>query len=115
MYRSVRKQLAYMVGRQQLCLELSDDLPDKSELTCIMSNAHVNDHFHSLAREVSYIYYFFIWLIQINVHKNLMGFCCLKFVVCSIFLKLCKNKNQLTTLYITFLNYIYFFKCVKYC
>lgn len=49
---SIRKQLAYMVGRQQLCLELSDDLPDKSELTCIMSNAHVNDHFHSLAREL---------------------------------------------------------------
>lgn len=49
---SVRKQLAYMVGRQQLVLELSDDLPDKAELTTIMSNAHVNDHFHSLAREL---------------------------------------------------------------
>ncbi|XP_075233916.1 regulatory particle non-ATPase 1 [Lycorma delicatula] len=49
---SVRKQLAYMVGRQQLVLELSDDLPDKGELTTIMSNAHVNDHFHSLAREL---------------------------------------------------------------
>ncbi|CAH1404966.1 unnamed protein product [Nezara viridula] len=48
----VRKQLAFMVGRQQLSLELSDDLPDKSDLTNIMSNAHVNDHFHSLGREL---------------------------------------------------------------
>ncbi|XP_014253603.1 26S proteasome non-ATPase regulatory subunit 2 [Cimex lectularius] len=48
----VRKQLAFMVGRQQLSLELSNDLPDKSDLTNIMSNAHVNDHFHSLAREL---------------------------------------------------------------
>ncbi|BES96279.1 26S proteasome [Nesidiocoris tenuis] len=48
----IRKQLAYMVGRQQLSLELSDDLPDKGDLTIIMSNAHVNDHFHSLAREL---------------------------------------------------------------
>lgn len=48
----VRKQLAYMVARQQLSLELSDDLPDKSDLTHIMSNAHVNEHFHSLAREL---------------------------------------------------------------
>ncbi|XP_073969023.1 regulatory particle non-ATPase 1 [Rhodnius prolixus] len=48
----VRKQLAFMVGRQQLSLELSSDLPDKSDLTIIMSNTHVNDHFHSLAREL---------------------------------------------------------------
>ncbi|KAK9502033.1 hypothetical protein O3M35_012641 [Rhynocoris fuscipes] len=48
----VRKQLAFMVGRQQLSLELSNDLPDKSDLTIIMSNTHVNDHFHSLAREL---------------------------------------------------------------
>ncbi|XP_046667519.1 26S proteasome non-ATPase regulatory subunit 2 [Homalodisca vitripennis] len=49
---SVRKQLAYTVGRQQLCLELSDDLVDKSDLSTIMSNSHVNDHFHGLAREL---------------------------------------------------------------
>jgi len=48
----VRKQLAFMVGRQQLSLELSDDLPDKSDLAIIMSNAHVSDHFHCLAREL---------------------------------------------------------------
>lgn len=48
----VRKQLAFMVGRQQLSLELNSDLPDKSDLTIIMSNTHVNDHFHSLAREL---------------------------------------------------------------
>lgn len=50
-----------MVGRQQLVLELSDDLPDKAELTTIMSNAHVNDHFHSLAREVIFISAFFFF------------------------------------------------------
>ncbi|KAL1138199.1 hypothetical protein AAG570_009891 [Ranatra chinensis] len=48
----VRKQLAFMVGRQQLSLDLNDDLPDKTDLTIIMSNVHVNDHFHSLAREL---------------------------------------------------------------
>uniref|UniRef100_A0A1B6BXI5 26S proteasome non-ATPase regulatory subunit 2 n=1 Tax=Clastoptera arizonana TaxID=38151 RepID=A0A1B6BXI5_9HEMI len=49
---SVRKQLAYMVGRQQLCIDLPDEIPDKSELQCVMSNSHISDHFHSLAREL---------------------------------------------------------------
>lgn len=45
-----------MVGRQQLTLELSDDLLDKQDLMIIMSNAHVNDHFQTLAREVGNIF-----------------------------------------------------------
>lgn len=41
-----------MAGRQHISLELSDDLADKQDLVQIMSNSHINDHFHSLAREV---------------------------------------------------------------
>lgn len=48
----IRKQLAYMVGRQHVPLELSDDLTDKDELVTIMSNSHVNEHFHGLGREL---------------------------------------------------------------
>lgn len=53
--RVVRKQLAYMAGRQHISLELSDDLTDKGDLVQIMSNSHINDHFHSLAREVCFL------------------------------------------------------------
>lgn len=42
-----------MVGRQHVPLELSDDLTDKDELVTIMSNSHVNEHFHGLGREVN--------------------------------------------------------------
>ena len=41
-----------MAGRQHISLELNDDLVDKQDLVQIMSNSHINDHFHSLAREV---------------------------------------------------------------
>ncbi|KAI1301580.1 26S proteasome non-ATPase regulatory subunit 2 [Halotydeus destructor] len=46
---NVQKQMAYMVGRQQVFL--SDDNLD-SDLTDIMSNAQLNSHFLSLAREL---------------------------------------------------------------
>jgi len=52
--RVVRKQLAYMLGRQYVGLELNDEPKDKADLTNIMSNSHINEHFNSLAREVSY-------------------------------------------------------------
>ncbi|KAI5693728.1 hypothetical protein M8J75_004530 [Diaphorina citri] len=48
----VRKQLAYMAGRQQITIELPDEMPDKNDLQIIMTNSHINDHFHSLAREL---------------------------------------------------------------
>lgn len=51
--RVVRKQLAYMLGRQYVGLELNDEPKDKADLTNIMSNSHINEHFNSLAREVS--------------------------------------------------------------
>ena len=44
--------MAFIAGRQHISLELSDDLTDKADLVQIMSNSHINDHFHSLAREV---------------------------------------------------------------
>ncbi|XKL63369.1 hypothetical protein PGB90_005733 [Kerria lacca] len=49
---TIRKQLAFMAGRQHINLEISDDLTDKADLVQIMSNSHINDHFHSLAREL---------------------------------------------------------------
>lgn len=48
----VQKQLAYMLGRQQIFLELPDDIEEYDELTEIMSNAHLNNHFLALAREL---------------------------------------------------------------
>lgn len=51
--RVVRKQLAYMLGRQYVGLELDDEPKDKADLTSIMSNNHINEHFNSLAREVN--------------------------------------------------------------
>lgn len=47
----IRKQMAYMLGRQQIFLEL-DDLPDADDLTELMSNANLNTNFLALAREV---------------------------------------------------------------
>merc|ERR1719462_906379 len=45
----VQKQLAYMLGRHQFYLELSEDRDDYDDLTEIMSNSHLNNHFHNLA------------------------------------------------------------------
>lgn len=42
-----------MLGRQYVGLELNDEPKDKGDLTNIMSNSHINEHFNSLAREVS--------------------------------------------------------------
>ena len=41
-----------MLGRQQIFLELPDDIEEFDELTEIMSNAHLNNNFLALAREV---------------------------------------------------------------
>ncbi|XP_078333665.1 26S proteasome non-ATPase regulatory subunit 2-like [Crassostrea virginica] len=48
----MQKQLAYMLGRQQIFLELSDDVEEYDELTEIMSNANLNNNFMALAREL---------------------------------------------------------------
>lgn len=51
----MQKQLAYMLGRQQIFLELSDDVEEYDELTEIMSNANLNNNFMALAREVRFV------------------------------------------------------------
>ena len=50
----VQKQMAYMLGRQQIFLELDEDMVDSEELTELMSNSHLNNNFLALAREVKY-------------------------------------------------------------
>lgn len=59
--RLMQKQLAYMLGRQQIFLELSDDVEEYDELTEIMSNANLNNNFMALAREVGSL--------QLNMYK----------------------------------------------
>ena len=50
----VQKQMTYMLGRQQIFLELDEDMVDSEELTELMSNSHLNNNFLALAREVKY-------------------------------------------------------------
>lgn len=54
LFRVMQKQLSYMLGRQQIFLELNDEVEESDELTEIMSNAPLNGAFLSLAREVSF-------------------------------------------------------------
>ena len=42
-----------MLGRQQIFLELNENMVEYDDLVEIMSNAHLNNHFLNLAREVS--------------------------------------------------------------
>lgn len=51
---STQKQLAYMLGRQQVFLELPEGFSSdiQEDLVDIMSNAHLNNHFLNLAREL---------------------------------------------------------------
>ncbi|XP_064634974.1 26S proteasome non-ATPase regulatory subunit 2-like [Lineus longissimus] len=48
----IQKQLAFMLGSQQIYLELNDELEDYDDLVEIMSNAHLNNNFLALAREL---------------------------------------------------------------
>ncbi|XP_071853454.1 26S proteasome non-ATPase regulatory subunit 2-like [Apostichopus japonicus] len=50
--KHVQKQLAYMLGCQQIFLESAEELDDGEELVEIMSNSQLNTHFLSLAREL---------------------------------------------------------------
>jgi hypothetical protein len=45
-------QLAFMLGRQQVFLELPDTMEDCEDLNEILSNANLSNHFVALAREV---------------------------------------------------------------
>lgn len=46
----MQKQLALILGRQQVFLEVDSDLDEMADLTEIMSNAQLNTNFLSLAR-----------------------------------------------------------------
>lgn len=49
----LRKQLAFMLGRQQIFLTLDDkDCLNSEDLSDIMSNVHLNTNFLALGREV---------------------------------------------------------------
>lgn len=49
----LRKQLAFMLGRQQIFLTLEDkDCSNSEDLSDIMSNVHLNTNFLALGREV---------------------------------------------------------------
>jgi 26S proteasome regulatory subunit N1 len=41
-----------MLGRQQIFLELEEDMEESEDLAEIMSNAHLNSNFLALAREL---------------------------------------------------------------
>ncbi|XP_068149198.1 26S proteasome non-ATPase regulatory subunit 2 [Drosophila tropicalis] len=49
---AMQKQLAFMLARQQVCLELDESVADYDDLMEIMSNANLNKHFLNLAREL---------------------------------------------------------------
>ncbi|XP_067006759.2 26S proteasome non-ATPase regulatory subunit 2 [Anabrus simplex] len=51
----MRRQLAYMGGRQHVILEIPEEEEDEYELKNIMSNTHISDHFHNLARELDIV------------------------------------------------------------
>ncbi|KAM7286914.1 26S proteasome non-ATPase regulatory subunit 2 [Ixodes scapularis] len=48
----VQKQMAFMLGRQQMFLEPSDEIENYDDLAEIVSNTSINDHFMALAREL---------------------------------------------------------------
>ncbi|RUS76686.1 hypothetical protein EGW08_015541 [Elysia chlorotica] len=48
----VKKQLAYMLGRQQISLELHEMMDDREDLREIIANGQLNQNFLTLAREL---------------------------------------------------------------
>ncbi|KAJ8986255.1 hypothetical protein NQ317_009963 [Molorchus minor] len=49
---AVQKQLAFMLGRQQIYIEIPETTPEYEDLIEIMANCHLNNHFLNLAREL---------------------------------------------------------------
>uniref|UniRef100_U5EY74 26S proteasome non-ATPase regulatory subunit 2 n=1 Tax=Corethrella appendiculata TaxID=1370023 RepID=U5EY74_9DIPT len=49
---AIQKQLAFMLGRQQIYMEMNEEINDYEDLREIMSNAHLNNHFLNLGREL---------------------------------------------------------------
>jgi len=53
--RHVRMQLAFMLGRQQVYIEVPEEMEDAEDLVEILSNANLSNNFLSLARELDII------------------------------------------------------------
>ena len=53
-HRVVQKQMAFMLGRHGVFLELSEDVEEYEDLTEIMSNVQLNSNFLVLAREMRF-------------------------------------------------------------
>lgn len=52
LFSVIQKQMAFMLGRHGVFLELNEDVEDYEDLTEIMSNVQLNSNFLALAREV---------------------------------------------------------------
>lgn len=52
--KSIRRQMAFLVGRQRICLDLSEEEADAdSELADCLNNTKLTDHFKLLAKELN--------------------------------------------------------------
>nr|XP_022908061.1 26S proteasome non-ATPase regulatory subunit 2 [Onthophagus taurus] len=49
---AIQKQMAFMLGRQQIYIEINESTPEYEDLIEIMANCHLNNHFLNLAREL---------------------------------------------------------------
>ncbi|XP_017771918.1 PREDICTED: 26S proteasome non-ATPase regulatory subunit 2 [Nicrophorus vespilloides] len=49
---TMQKQLAFMLGRQQIFIDINESTPEYDDLIEIMANCHLNNHFLNLAREL---------------------------------------------------------------
>uniref|UniRef100_A0A1B6D744 26S proteasome non-ATPase regulatory subunit 2 n=2 Tax=Clastoptera arizonana TaxID=38151 RepID=A0A1B6D744_9HEMI len=72
----VRKQLAFMAGRQQLQITINDEIEDKNELDDIINNILISSNFHNLARELDIVEpkmpddVYKMWLENINMRPK---------------------------------------------
>ncbi|KAL1493428.1 hypothetical protein ABEB36_011485 [Hypothenemus hampei] len=49
---TIQKQLAFMLGRQHIYIEIPETIQEYEDLSEIMANCHLNNHFLNLAREL---------------------------------------------------------------
>lgn len=52
--------MAFIAGRQQICVEFSDNIEEKEELENITCNSFLNHLFNMLGREVIYVFFFYL-------------------------------------------------------
>ena len=66
----IQKQMAYILGRLKIFLELDEDADDAEDLGEIISNSHLNNNFLALAREV-YLILDFKLRVRIDIHPSI--------------------------------------------